>query len=92
MPSPFDPPVDPRGVLAREWADFAKRVLDPIGAGQTQRTETRRAWYAGAATLFEIMINLSGDNNEDDAIGAARVEVVHQELRRFAESLRNGKA
>jgi hypothetical protein len=92
MPHPHAPPVDPRGVLAREWAAFARRVLDPINAGQVQRTEMRRAWYAGAATMFDTITNLAGPNDEDDAVGAARVEQVHQELRRFGEALKAGRA
>lgn len=90
MPSPFEPPVDPRGILAREWASFAKAVLDPINAGATQRQEMRRAFYAGAATMFDTITNLAGPTDEDDDVGAARVEQVHQELRRYAESLRAG--
>ena len=92
MPSPFEPPVDPRGILAREWANFAKLVLDPINAGAVQRQEMRRAWYAGAATMFDTMTNLAGPSDENDDVGAARVEQVHQELRRYAEAMRTGHA
>lgn len=92
MPDPLAPPVDPRGILAREWAAFARAVLDPINAPQMQRQEMRRAWYAGAATLFDVMTNLAGPGEEDDEVGAARVEQVHQELRRYARALMSGQA
>jgi len=92
MPDPFEAPVDPRGILAREWAKFAKLILDPINAGQTQRTEMRRAFYAGAATMFDTMTNLVGPSDESDDIGIARIEQVHQELKRYAEAMRTGHA
>ena len=90
MPDPRGKPADPRGILAREWASFARHVLDPINASDVQRQEMRRAFYAGAATMFDVVSNLAGPEGEDDAIGAGRVEMVHQELMRYAESLAAG--
>jgi len=84
-------PPDPQGILARKWASFERSVLDPISASRTQRRETRLAWYAGAATMFDVMTDLAGPDEEDDAVGAARVEVVHQELARFARDVAEGR-
>jgi hypothetical protein len=92
MPDPREPPVNPNGLLEREWRSFSHRVLDPIGASRIQRAETRRAWYAGAATMFDTVSNLVGPGDEPDEVGAARVEVIHQELRRFAVDLAEGRA
>lgn len=92
MPDPFAPPVDPRGILAREWTSFARMILDPVNAGALQRQEMRRAWYAGAVMMFDLMSNLAGPSDEPDEVGAARVEQVHQELRQYAEALMSGHA
>lgn len=92
MPDPHGAPVDPRGILSREWARFARNVLDPIDAGNTQRVETQRAWYSGAAMMFDLMSNLAGPSDEPDEVGAARVEQVYQELQRYAKALFSGHA
>jgi len=85
-------PIDPRGIMAREWAVFAHKILDPMNAGEIQRTEMRRAFYAGAFSMFDIMTRMAGPDEEDDSVGAARIEEVHQELLRFAKALQTGHA
>lgn len=41
--------------LAKEWDDYERRVL-PIAAGEAQRTEMRRAFYAGAQAMMGVVM------------------------------------
>jgi hypothetical protein len=65
------------GTIGEAWASYAGAILDPIAAGDTQREETKRAFYAGAAAMFGAMLNAA--ELEDDP-AAARVEALDREL------------
>jgi hypothetical protein len=43
----------------RRWVEYETRVVHP-GAGETQRKETRQAFYAGAMDLLFILFDLDG--------------------------------
>ena len=63
--------------IGEAWASYVAALLDPAGAGEVQREETKRAFYAGAAAMFSAMLN-AAELEEDPA--AARVEALDREL------------
>lgn len=80
-----------RRSLAQEWFDFDVRVV-PKGAEEVQRTETRRAFYAGAQAIFGLMTTELDEDKEPTAADLAYVESLHTELRTFARDVRSGHA
>jgi hypothetical protein len=57
--------------IAEAWRSYDARVL-PAVAGEVQRMETRKAFYAGAMVLFNILLHGVSDGDEmteeDDAL------------------------
>lgn len=80
-----------RQLMAEQWNDYARRVL-PVNAPAVQKSETRRAFYAGAqAILFKVIDSFAPESEpteEDEAI----MEGVHQELQDFAKLVSDGRA
>lgn len=64
------------------WEDYSKKVMNPE-AGETQRIETRLAFYAGAFSVLNIMISLPEDISED--AGAAIIDGLHEEIKLFSK-------
>lgn len=73
--------------IADEWTSFT-RVL-PVGVGATQYKETRRAFYAGCAAMFGLMVNASEIESMD--VAEARMERFANEIRQWCENLQAGK-
>jgi len=71
--------------ILEEWNDFRK-VL-PADAGENQVIETRRAFYAGAAVAYKIMMEASALNE-----GAAEqmLQDMKDELEHWVTRLRGG--
>ncbi len=75
--------------INRAWTRFEKMVV-PADAGPVQRAEMRKSFYAGAATLFRMLVDLSdgvvkGEEPSDDDMKlmdglAAEIEEFGQEL------------
>lgn len=84
-------PLRERRSLADEWRDFERRIL-PQGAGPIQLLETRRAFYAGAQTMFNLITDgLDADSGPTD-LDVAYVESLFQEMQQFARDIQGGKA
>lgn len=77
--------------LASAFELWARAVLPP-GVGAVQLQETRRAFYSGAWTTLEVVCNLAGPDDEDDAVGAERLEKLDRECRQFFENVKKGLA
>jgi hypothetical protein len=84
-------PLRERLTLGDQWADFERRVL-PASVGKIQRQEMRRAWYAGAATLFSLMAGGLDADHEPTDLDVAYLDSLNGELAAFAESVRAGRA
>lgn len=78
-------PIEAKGSVGEAWASYLAAVVPP-GAGATQREESKRAFYAGAAAMFGDMLDAA--ELEEDA-AAARLETLDREL---ADYLRLFKA
>lgn len=81
-----------RTTLARAWAEFERLVLDPIDAPQVQRTETRRAWYAGASHMLAALTSGLDPDAEPTDADLAYVSSLAAELEAFGEKLATGRA
>ena len=77
--------------LAAQWASYDRNVL-PATAGDVQRKETRRAFYAGAQALVEVLTHGISDaaelTTDDDALMAS----VDAELQQFIRDVKEGRA
>lgn len=74
--------------MAEEWASFVDAVM-PLGSSQVQRTEMRRAFYAGGIACFTLL-NEYTDDEEDE--GCKRIVALSAEFARYAVDLRSGRA
>ena len=82
----------PQRLVIAEWWDSFARDLLPNGVSSAQKTEMRRAFYAGSqATFHGVMRSLSSGEGvtEEDMKFMANLEL---ELAQFRKDVRNGKA
>lgn len=84
-------PLRERRNLADEWSDFRRQVI-PEEAPVMQVVEMRRAWYAGAATLFALVAGGLDADHEPTDLDVMYLESLNQELRAYANELREGRA
>jgi hypothetical protein len=77
--------------VERAWDEYQRRIFAGMTVTATQRTETRRAFYAGVfATLTECLA-LGGEAVSEDA-GADALQGMLEECQRFHALVRGGKA
>jgi hypothetical protein len=69
------------------WMTYLQKVV-PVDSGPTQKVETRRAFYAGAWHLLQMMKGLPDTWTEDE--GAAWLKAREDELRKFYERVGAG--
>lgn len=75
-------------IIQSEWLSYKNRVIHEE-AGAVQIKETKRAFYVGAAALFNRLSDCNIDSEED----AEKVfNSIHGELNHFLELLEQGKA
>ena len=80
-----------RQLMAEEWDKFARGVL-PAGCPAIQKTEMRRAFYAGAQSiLFRVIQSFAPESEPTDA-DLQIMENLHQELQDFAVLIKSGRA
>jgi hypothetical protein len=73
--------------IADLYATYAERVL-PAGADNIQKQETKRAFYAGAHALFEMVV-FKSDNEEE---GMQYMTEIQKDAELFCEEIKKGKA
>lgn len=66
------------------WEQFSAAVFRGKDIGETQRRETRKAFFAGALCTMDVVGNVS-DSIEDIDAGAQALEDLHQEVIRECE-------
>lgn len=82
---------EPGGLLNAEWRSYAEKVLPP-GAPAVQRVECRRAFYGGAMSMFfAITDGLTAGDEITDA-DLARIEKLHDELKKFSDACGENRA
>lgn len=75
--------------VADQWKVYEALVLDPIKAGPVQRTETQRAFYAGAAAMLGLFSSV--DDSVDVDAGVEYLNQLTAEVRDFAARLGRGQ-
>lgn len=77
--------------IASGWTDFVGLVLTPSGitAGSMQYNEMRRAFYAGAATMFTLVNEASADPVE--AVCLLHMQALSDELDHWAGLIQEGQ-
>lgn len=68
----------PTPIVGAAWRDYMTKVIPPE-ASADQLEESRRCFYAGAATIFDAMTAM-GDDSVTEAEGVARLESITAEL------------
>jgi hypothetical protein len=76
--------------LMKAWESYESQVM-PRDAGRSQRTETRRAFYAGAQALLQVVLATGEDSVTEDQ-GVIVLEVLRRECEAFVDLIRKGKA
>ncbi len=78
-----------RNMIAKEWQSYRESAVTP-NAGAVQITETRRAFFAGAAALYSIVMQgLSPEPEATDADLALMADL-HEELLQFSLRVSDG--
>jgi hypothetical protein len=77
--------------IAAEFDNWLRKVF-PDGIDDDQRRNMRGIFYCGAFAAFNLICRLAGDDDEDDALGAARIESLNQEFARYFADLRSDRA
>lgn len=80
-----------RQLMAEQWDEFARAVLKP-NCPSDQRREMRRAFYAGAESILLRVIAAFAPEREPTDADLSILDGVHQELRDFAELIKEGRA
>jgi hypothetical protein len=74
--------------IARAWEGFDYCVV-PADVSNTQRSEMRKAFYAGAEALMTVLRHIQ-DGSVSEEIGVRILEAVNQELFEFCEKVKKG--
>jgi hypothetical protein len=75
--------------MAQTWEDFDRKVL-PSDASAIQRSEMRKAFYAGAWSMLTIM-KAAVDSDASELEQALYLEQLDGEIERFAKSFARPK-
>jgi hypothetical protein len=75
-------------VVGELWEHYRQAVIR-WDAPPGQVTECELAFYAGAASLMTLFRKIGGDEELDEAAGVRALGLIEDELRMFAESVRD---
>lgn len=78
------------GIIEKGWLTLAEHAL-PANASKTQRQEMRRAFYAGAALLFENLTKAVGPDDVSEDAGLDIMQAVDDEIRAFFKDVEGGR-
>ena len=76
-------------LIEKCWRSYAEHML-PTGASAVQKQETRRAFYAGAGMLLELLTNAVGPDDVSEDAGMEIMQAVHDEMRAFLRDVTEG--
>lgn len=77
--------------VAAAWAELSQHIFDGDTTA-TQRNEMRRAFYAGATTLFQTIMAMLDPGTEPTPADLAKMDRLHAELKHFTSELSAGRA
>jgi hypothetical protein len=94
-PPPVRPAVKAGGKpvhsIAAGWTLFEQNVFSPE-IGPVQRREMRRAFYCGAQELFSTIMAMLDPGEEATDADLSRMTDLNDELERFVEDMKEGRA
>lgn len=78
--------------IGAQWQSFVREILTPmkIKPSSAQFIETRRAFYAGAASMFNAMLAVNADDISEEQ-GEEHLKNLSGEIDRFAADLKAGR-
>ncbi|WP_088893147.1 hypothetical protein [Leptolyngbya ohadii] len=68
--------------IRQKWQQFERSVM-PIDASPIQKQEMRRAFYAGAFALLDIVAQIGSDESISEEAGALLLDKIEAELKAF---------
>lgn len=74
--------------LEFQWKQISRMIFND-DTPAIQRTEMKRAYYAGAKTMFSLLTTI---NVEDEEEAAIKVQELDAECMEFAEKIARGEA
>lgn len=77
--------------LEAEWEDYRRKVI-PLHAGEVQVAESRRAFFAGAASVYNLITERLEPGQEATDNDLKFLDDLNTELREFAKAVRSGKS
>ena len=83
---------DKQLTLAAARAEFEQKTLAPIDASDLQRREMRQAFYSGARSFFDILMQGLGPGDEPTDGDMNRLKALHAELQRFGQDVQQRRA
>lgn len=77
--------------LNDEWNTYSGHVIPPKAPG-IQRVEMRRAFYAGAATMFNLMTQAASKSEGEPTVEEMNeVDAIYKEILTFFAGMKSGK-
>ena len=78
--------------LAEAWATFAQ-MTGVVNTSAVQQREMRRAYYAGAISLLDMVLrNLDGTTDDVTEMDFEFMNKLNQELQQYAAAIASGLA
>lgn len=84
-------PLRERRSIEEEWQGYKAAVI-PKDAPEVQLVESRRAFYAGARSLFSLISGGLDADHEPTDLDVAYLDELTKELAAFARDVQEGKA
>lgn len=78
-------------LIADAWRDFEIKVI-PLNAHKIQRTECRRAFYAGAISMWRGILTMLEPGTEPTDADLKKMDEIKAEIDRYAVDLQAGRA
>lgn len=78
-------------LIADAWRDYEVQIV-PLNAPEVQRIESRRAFYAGAISMWGGMMAMLEPGEEPTDADLKRMDEIKAEIDAYALALQGGKA
>jgi len=80
--------------MADEWENFYEQTMKPLGIprASTQYVETRRAFYAGAASFMGLLSSETDQGPDLTQLDLEYIDLLQAEFDQFSRDLAEGRA
>jgi hypothetical protein len=80
-----------RQIIESEWQAYRRQVV-PANAPEVQMLECRRAFWAGASSLFGAIMNILEPGTEATEADLDLMTAISEELKAFVADVKRGAA